>query len=64
VIIGDAGRAADIAAKLLENDILLPAIRPPTVPPGGSRLRISLCADHTPEQIETLVRRLTEEVRV
>ena len=55
VLIGDAGRAADIAAQLLENDILLPAIRPPTVPPGGSRLRISLCASHSPEQIDTLV---------
>jgi 8-amino-7-oxononanoate synthase len=64
VIIGDAGRAADIAAQLLDNGILLPAIRPPTVPPGGSRLRISLCADHTPEQIETLVRLLAEQVRV
>ena len=62
VIIGDAGRAAVIAANLLENDILLPAIRPPTVPPGGSRLRISLCADHTPEQIEELVGRLTAAV--
>jgi 7-keto-8-aminopelargonate synthetase-like enzyme len=60
VIIGDAGRAADIAARLLENDILLPAIRPPTVPPGGSRLRISLCASHTPGQIETLVERLAQ----
>ena len=60
VIIGDAGRAADIAAQLLENDILLPAIRPPTVPRGSSRLRISLCASHTGEQIETLIERLKE----
>jgi glycine C-acetyltransferase/8-amino-7-oxononanoate synthase len=60
VIIGEAGRAADIAAQLLESDILLPAIRPPTVPPGSSRLRISLCASHTPEQIETLIQRLKE----
>jgi len=60
VIIGDATRAADIAAQLLESDILLPAIRPPTVPPGSSRLRISLCASHTPEQIDTLVHRLKE----
>jgi 8-amino-7-oxononanoate synthase len=55
VLIGDAGHAAHISALLLENDILLPAIRPPTVPPGGSRLRISLCASHTPEQIDTLI---------
>ena len=60
VIIGDATSAADIAAQLLESDILLPAIRPPTVPPGSSRLRISLCASHTPEQIDTLIHRLKE----
>ena len=60
VMIGDAGRAADIAAQLLDSDILLPAIRPPTVAPGSSRLRISLCASHTGDQIETLVQRLKE----
>ncbi|MBT3201376.1 MAG: 8-amino-7-oxononanoate synthase [Phycisphaerales bacterium] len=60
VIIGSAGRAADIAARLLEMDILLPAIRPPTVPAGSSRLRISLCASHSAEQIDTLVERLKE----
>jgi 8-amino-7-oxononanoate synthase len=60
VIIGEAGRTAEIAAQLLESDILLPAIRPPTVPPGTSRLRISLCASHTPRQINTLVHRLKE----
>ena len=60
VIIGDAGRAAKIAAQLLDSGILLPAIRPPTVPPGSSRLRISLCASHTSDQIDTLVHRLKE----
>jgi 8-amino-7-oxononanoate synthase len=60
IIIGDAGRSSKIATQLLENGILLPAIRPPTVPPGSSRLRISLCASHTSEQIETLVDRLKE----
>ena len=60
VIIGQAARAADIAVKLLESGILLPAIRPPTVPPGSSRLRISLCASHTPDQIDTLVHCLKE----
>ncbi|MDP7287692.1 MAG: 8-amino-7-oxononanoate synthase [Phycisphaerae bacterium] len=64
VIIGDAGQAADTAARLLENDILLPAIRPPTVPRGGSRLRISLCANHSPEQIETLVQCLRRLARI
>ena len=60
VLIGDAGPAASIAAKLLENDILLPAIRPPTVPPGGARLRISLCSSHSDDQIDMLVARLKE----
>ncbi|MCP4377515.1 MAG: aminotransferase class I/II-fold pyridoxal phosphate-dependent enzyme, partial [bacterium] len=60
VIIGDAGRSSKIATQLLDDGILLPAIRPPTVPPGSSRLRISLCASHTNEQIETLVDNLKE----
>jgi len=60
VLIGDAGRAAKIAEQLLEGGILLPAIRPPTVAPGTSRLRISLCAGHSPENVETLVDHLRD----
>ncbi len=63
VVIGDAERATAVSRRLLEEGFLLPAIRPPTVPRGTSRLRISLCAGHRPEEIERLVaalRRVSE----
>jgi len=54
VILGDEQRSLDAATRLLERGLLVPAIRPPTVPPGGSRLRISLSAAHTEEQVDVL----------
>ena len=43
-----------LSTALLEQGLLVPAIRPPTVPPGTSRLRVALSAAHTTEQIEAL----------
>jgi len=40
---------------LLEHGIVVPAIRPPTVAPGTSRLRVALSAAHTDAQIDRLV---------
>jgi 8-amino-7-oxononanoate synthase len=54
VIVGDEQRALDASAALLEEGLLVPAIRPPTVPPGTSRLRIALSAAHTAEQVAQL----------
>ena len=54
VVLGDEQRALDAAAALLDEGLFVPAIRPPTVAPGTSRLRVALSAAHTPEQIETL----------
>jgi 8-amino-7-oxononanoate synthase len=54
VVCGDEGRALEAAAALLEQGLLVPAIRPPTVPVGTSRLRIALSAGHTPAQVATL----------
>jgi 8-amino-7-oxononanoate synthase len=45
---------------LLERGIFCPAIRPPTVPPGTSRLRVSLTAEHTEEDVNRLVSALVE----
>lgn len=55
IVIGD--EAATIAASeaLLERGMLVPAIRPPTVAPGSSRLRVALSAAHTDAQIDALV---------
>ena len=50
------GKAAAIAAEkyLYENGILASAIRPPTVPNGTARLRISVSASHAKEELEKL----------
>ncbi|MCX5649122.1 MAG: 8-amino-7-oxononanoate synthase [Planctomycetota bacterium] len=55
VLVGAPERALALAAALLERGIFCPAIRPPTVPPGTSRLRVSLTAEHTEEDIGRLV---------
>jgi 8-amino-7-oxononanoate synthase len=58
VVVGSERAALDLSAALRAEGVLVPAIRPPTVPPGTSRLRIALSADHTDEQIATLVEAL------
>jgi len=58
VIVGEPSRALAMAAALLARGIFCPAIRPPTVPPGTSRLRVSLTAEHTEEDVDLLVRAL------
>jgi len=54
IIVGETRPALDAAALLQERGFLVPAIRPPTVPEGTSRLRVSLSAAHTREEIEAL----------
>jgi 8-amino-7-oxononanoate synthase len=53
----DALRAAD---TLREQGMLVPAIRPPTVPDGTARLRVTLSAGHTEDELERLVGALCE----
>jgi 8-amino-7-oxononanoate synthase len=60
IVVGDEHRALGAAAALLERGLLVPAIRPPTVAPGTSRLRISLSAAHTPAQVHALLDALAE----
>jgi 8-amino-7-oxononanoate synthase len=60
VVLGDEGRTLAAAATLLDRGMLVPAIRPPTVPPGTSRLRVALSAAHTPEQVDALGHALRE----
>jgi 8-amino-7-oxononanoate synthase len=55
LVIGPEDAAMAASAALRERGLLVPAIRPPTVAPGTSRLRISLSATHTPEQIQALL---------
>lgn len=52
IIIGPAKLASEFAEKLKEEGILVSAIRPPSVPEGESRLRLTIIATHTIEEIE------------
>ena len=54
VVLGDEHATLTAAAALLEQGMLVPAIRPPTVPVGTSRLRVALSAAHTREQVDAL----------
>ncbi|MEM7140925.1 MAG: 8-amino-7-oxononanoate synthase [Actinomycetota bacterium] len=55
VVVGEEQSAVDAAGALLERGMLVPAIRPPTVAPGTSRLRITFSAAHTDEQVDMLI---------
>lgn len=55
VVLGDEAAALAAADALLTEGLLVPAIRPPTVPPGTSRLRVALSAAHTDDQVDRLV---------
>lgn len=55
LIVGDNASALALAAALDAQGLWVPAIRPPTVPAGTARLRITLSAAHTPQDVQTLV---------
>jgi 8-amino-7-oxononanoate synthase len=58
VIVGDATAAMNLSCHLADQGILVPAIRPPSVPDGTARLRISLTSGHCEEDVERLVAQL------
>jgi 8-amino-7-oxononanoate synthase len=58
LLIGDAALAVDLSNRLGEEGFLIGAIRPPTVPTGTSRLRITLSAAHSEEQVDQLLEQL------
>lgn len=60
LLVGDAARATELSQQLRDRGILISAIRPPTVPAGTSRLRITLSAAHSSEQVERLLATLAE----
>jgi glycine C-acetyltransferase/8-amino-7-oxononanoate synthase len=55
LMIGDAARCMAFSERLLDDGVFAQGIRPPTVPPGTSRLRITLMATHTSEQIDSAI---------
>ncbi|MDR0565344.1 MAG: 8-amino-7-oxononanoate synthase [Azoarcus sp.] len=55
LVVGDNAAALALAAALMREGLWVPAIRPPTVPAGSARLRISLSAAHSLDDVERLV---------
>ncbi|TWU40704.1 aminotransferase class I/II-fold pyridoxal phosphate-dependent enzyme [Novipirellula artificiosorum] len=55
IVLGDDRHTMEVSARLARAGYFVPAIRPPTVPPGTSRLRISLSALHTDAMLDGLI---------
>ncbi|MGD0809429.1 MAG: 8-amino-7-oxononanoate synthase [Acidimicrobiales bacterium] len=55
IVVGGEREALAASAALLAEGLFVPAIRPPTVPPGSSRLRVTLSAAHTDQEVLKLV---------
>jgi 8-amino-7-oxononanoate synthase len=58
LIVGDPGQTTRLSDALLEKGFMITAIRPPTVPSGTSRLRITITASHTETDIDQLIEAL------
>jgi 8-amino-7-oxononanoate synthase len=61
VIVGTPERALELGERLMDRGFFVPAIRPPSVPAGTARLRISLTASHTAAQVDDLARALAAD---
>ena len=60
ILIGDSARALRLSQMLRERGLLVTAIRPPTVPAGSARLRVTLSAAHTTAQVQLLLEALAD----
>ena len=58
LLVGDAATAVTLSARLGQRGLLIGAIRPPTVPADTSRLRITLSAGHSEDQVDQLLEQL------
>ncbi len=63
LVIGENAAALAVSEKLAQRGLLVPAIRPPTVPRGTARLRISLSAAHGEDEAAKLVDALNDVAR-
>ncbi len=59
LLLGTAEKALSVSKTLYQQGIIVTAIRPPTVPQGSARLRITLSATHNKAQIDQLIETLT-----
>ena len=62
LVIGDEEKAINVAKKVKEQGFWLTAIRPPTVPNGSSRLRVTICANHKDNDIKELAKALNKVI--
>jgi 8-amino-7-oxononanoate synthase len=60
LVVGEPQQAIRLSDRLRQAGLLVPAIRPPSVPPGKSLVRISLSCGHTSRMIEALIRALSD----
>ncbi|ADR58095.1 8-amino-7-oxononanoate synthase [Pseudomonas sp. XWY-1] len=60
IVIGDSAQALRLSRLLRERGLLVTAIRPPTVPAGSARLRVTLSAAHSEAQVQLLLNALAE----
>tara|TARA_Y100000741_G_scaffold204600_1_gene155584 strand:- start:2638 stop:3819 length:1182 start_codon:yes stop_codon:yes gene_type:complete len=56
IIIGDEEKALECSRFLLKNQIYVPAVRPPSVPKGQSRIRVTLMATHKKKHIDKIIK--------
>ena len=64
LLVGDPARAVAISDGLRQQGFLVTAIRPPTVPTGSARLRITVSAAHTEDQLEHLLTALSQLIKL
>ncbi len=64
IIIGDSEITLKLQNCLLEEGIFIPAIRPPTVPKGTSRLRASINYNHTYEDLDFIIEKITKHTKL
>lgn len=62
IVVGSSARALALSAALREQGILVTAIRPPTVPQGTARLRVTLSAEHSEDDVAQLVTALSRAI--
>jgi len=63
LIVGENQAALNLASTMRERGFWMTAIRPPTVPPGTARLRVTLTASHTADDIDKLLEALYDATR-
>ena len=58
IIIGDAKKTCEISNNLFQQGYMVPAVRPPTVKAGTSRLRVSITSEHKKNDINELCKKI------